>query len=128
MHHGREWTHSNKQLVNRGKLDFWIDLKSPWYATKLKKNGRPFTCADGSILAMRYLRFKFHLSLRELKGFLLSIFALSRRAKKVPCYTQVCRKMKALCLPAKLLEKKGVADIALDTTGLKSLWSGRMES
>lgn len=124
MHHGRDWNKYNKELVNRGKLDFWINLDSSWYAPKQKKNGRPFTYADGAILAMLYIRFKFHLSLRELQGFFISIMAICNRTEKVACYTQVCRRMKTLSIPKKLLEKKEVTDIVLDTTGLKVYGAG----
>jgi hypothetical protein len=124
MHHGRDWNKYNKELVNRGKLDFWINLNSAWYAPEQKKNGRPFTYADGAILTMLYIRFKFHLSLRELQGFLISIMAICNRTENVPCYTQVCRRMKTLSIPKQLLEKKGVTDIVLDTTGLKVYGAG----
>lgn len=36
---------------------------------------------------------------------------------QVPCYTQLCRRMRTLSLSEELLNK--VADIVLDTTGLK---------
>ena len=42
----------------------------------------------------------------------------------VPCYTQLCRRMKKLSLPKELLDKKKVTDIVLDTTGLKVYGEG----
>ena len=63
MHHDREWKYYNQNLVNRGKINFWIHEKS-WLATKKKKNGSPFIYSDESIKALLYLRFTFSLSLR----------------------------------------------------------------
>lgn len=123
-HHKRDWNNYNKELVNRGKLHFWMDLKTRWQAPKSKKNGHPFVYADEAIKAMLYLRFKFHLTLREVEGFFISLMQMSQKAEKVPCYTQVCRRMKTVALPQKLLEKKDVTDIVLDTTGLKVYGAG----
>jgi hypothetical protein len=125
MHHKRDWPQYNKDLVDRGKLHFWIKKNTPWKAPKGKKNGHPFVYAEEAIKAMLYIRFKFHLSLRELQGFFMSLMEISRKNEKVPCYTQVCRRMKTLLLPKKLLEKRGVTDIVLDTTGLKVYGAGQ---
>lgn len=123
-HHKRDWNKYNKELINRGKIDFWIKLNSPWQAPPCKKNGHPFIYADEAIKAMLYIRFKFHLSLRACEGFFLSLTEISQQSKRVPSYTQVCRRMKTLSLPKKLLEKKNVRDIVLDTTGLKVYGAG----
>ena len=39
MHHKRDWSQYNKQLVNRGKIHFWINPKllKKWKAKKTKK-------------------------------------------------------------------------------------------
>ena len=68
---------------------------------------------------MLYLRFKFQLTLREVEGFFTSLIEISQKTERVPCYTQVSPRMKALILPKNLLEKHGVTDIVLDATGLK---------
>lgn len=120
----RDWSKYNKERINRGKINFWIKPSTQWKAPKRKKNGHPFVYADEAIKAMLYIRFKYHLSLRELEGFFISLMKISRETKKVPCYTQVYRRMKNLSLPQKLLEKKGVTDIVLDTTGLKIYGAG----
>ncbi|MGH9857187.1 MAG: IS5 family transposase [Acidobacteriota bacterium] len=123
-HHKRDWINYNKQLVNRGKIHFWIRPDTQWKGPRNKKNGHPFVYADEAIKAMLYIRFKFHLSLRELEGFFISLMEICQRIQKVPCYTQVCRRMKTLSLPQKLLEKRAVTDIVLDTTGLKVYGAG----
>lgn len=123
-HHKRDWNKYNKELVNRGKLHFWINLNVRWYAPKRKKNGHPFVYTDEAIKAMLYLRFKYHFTLREVEGFFISLMQISKKTEKVPCYTQVSRRMKTLSLAQKLLEKRNVTDIVLDTTGLKVYGAG----
>src|SRR6185436_2561544 len=63
-------------------------------------------------------------TLREVEGFFISLMEITQRKEKVPCYTQICRRMKTLSLPQKLLEKRQVTDIVLDTTGLKIYGAG----
>jgi len=124
QYHKRDWNQYNKQLVNRGKLNFWIKPDLLWQAPRKKKNGHPFVYADEAIKAMLYIRFKLHLSLRELQGFFISLMEINKKNEKVPCYTQICRRMKSLKLPQKLVDKRGVTDIVLDTTGLKVYGAG----
>jgi hypothetical protein len=125
-HHVRDWHKYNKELVNRGKIHFWVRPKvfKSWNAKKKKRNGHPFVYGDEVIKAMCYIRFKFHLSLRETEGFFLSVITLMKSLRKIPCYTQLCRRMKGLSLPRELLNKREVTDIVLDTTGLKAYGEG----
>ena len=46
----RDWKQYNKQLINRGNINFWVTKKSLkfWKAKKKKKAGRPFTYNDQS--------------------------------------------------------------------------------
>lgn len=122
----RDWKKYNKQLVNRGKINFWVKphVFKNWQAKKRKKNGHPYVYGDEIIKAMSYIRFKFHLSLRETEGFFLSLILIMKVCKAVPSYTQLCRRMKNLRLPKELLDKKQVTDIVLDTTGLKAYGEG----
>lgn len=126
MNYKRDWKQYNKKLVNRGKINFWVkpELLKNWGAKKNKKNGHPFVYSDELIKVMSCIRFKFHLSLRETEGFFQSLVALIKCVLRVPCYTQVCRRMKVLGLPVELFEKKNVTDIVLDTTGLKICGEG----
>jgi hypothetical protein len=125
-HHKRDWHKYNRELVNRGKINFWVSphVFEEWSAKKQKKNGHPFVYGNEVIKSMSYIRFKFHLSLRETEGFFMSLVEIMGALKAVPCYTQLCRRMKQLCLPKELLEKRQVTDIVLDTTGLKAYGEG----
>jgi hypothetical protein len=112
-----DWKEYNKQLVNPGKINLSIkpEALEQWKPAKVKKNGPPFRYSNELIKTMSFLRFKFTLSLRETGSFIKAIGSVV----DTPCYTQICRRMKTLQLPAELLEKKNITDIALDTTGLK---------
>ncbi|MEM8628553.1 MAG: IS5 family transposase [Chlamydiota bacterium] len=122
--HKRDWKQYNKQLINRGNLNFWITKKSLkfWKAKKRKKAGRPFTYSDEAILAMLMVRFKYQLPLRELEG-LFQFLAKLLGIPQVPSYTQVCGRMKTLELSEEL-QKKKATDLVLDTTGLKVYGEG----
>lgn len=130
MHHKRDWNNYNRQLVDRGNINFWItpQVLTNWMARKEKKNGHPFIYGDELIKAMCFIRFKFHLSLRETEGFFLSFINLITKAFKTPCYTQLCRRMKTLSLPNQLLKKRYITDIVIDTTGLKVYGAGEWRS
>jgi hypothetical protein len=73
---------------------------------------------------MLYIYFKYRLCLRELEGFFISLMEISHKDEKVPCYTQVCRRMKNVSLSQKLLVKREVTDIVLDTTGFMEQENG----
>ena len=123
--HKRDWTQYNKQLINRGNLNFWITKKSLkfWMAKKRKKAGRPFTYSDEAIQAMLVVRFKYQLPLRELEG-LFQFLAKLMNIPNIPSYTQVCRRMRSIQLPQELMNKKNITDLVLDTTGLKVYGEG----
>ncbi len=116
-----DWKEYNKQLVNRGKINLWIkpEALEQWKPAKVKKNGPPFRYSNELIKTMSFLPFKFKLSLRETEGFFRSFIEAIGSVVHTPSYTQICRRMKTLQLPAELLGKKNITDIALDTTGLK---------
>jgi len=123
--HKRDWKQYNKQLINRGNLNFWVTKKSLkfWMAQKRKKAGRPFTYSDEAIKVMLIVRFKYQLPLRELEG-LFQFLSQLMGIPKVPSYTQVCRRMRSIKLPQELMNKKNVTDLVLDTTGLKIYGEG----
>ncbi len=126
MHHKRDWSKYNRTLVNRGNINLWVTPQAleNWAAKKEKKNGHPFVYGDELIKAMCFIRFKFSLSLRETEGFFLSFAQSLGTSFKPPCYTQLCRRMKKLVLPKRLLNKRRVTDVVIDTTGLKIYGAG----
>jgi hypothetical protein len=126
MGHKRDWKQYNKQLVNRGKINLWVnpDALEKWTPEPVKKNGHPFLYSNELIKTLSCLRFRFRLSLRETEGFFQSFINALKSLFRSPSYTQICRRMKILELPTDLLTKKNITDIALDTTGLKVYGEG----
>jgi hypothetical protein len=123
--HKRDWKQYNKHLINRGNLNFWITKNALkfWMAKKKKKAGRPFTYSDEAIKAMLIVRFKYQLPLRELEG-LFQFLSKLIDIPHIPSYTQVCRRMRSIELPKELVDRRGVTDLVIDTTGLKIYGEG----
>jgi len=126
-HKSRDWSNYNKSLVNRGDLTFWIHknaIKS-WKAIKQKhKKGAPYTFSDVAIQTAMTVKFLFKLSYRALEGFLKSLFKMLKIKVDVPCYSQICKRMKKLNFPNHLLMRQKVKHVVVDATGLKVYGEG----
>ena len=86
------WKDYNKNLINRGSINFWISKESlkNWKAKKNKKRfGRPFYYSDEAIKTALMVRFIYNLPLRALQGFLNSLFSILKLKLTSPSYTQV---------------------------------------
>jgi len=64
------------------------------------------------------------LPLRALEGFIASLVRLRKLPLPVPCYTQICRRAKALGQEIKKLSNKRPTDIVFDSTGMKIYGEG----
>ncbi len=121
------WKEYNKSLIQRGSITVWFsdDAIKKWLASKEpNKKGRPFTYSDDAILTALILRSIFHLPLRALQGFMMSLVIIMRIGIPIPCYTQICKRAKLLGQELALLSKKNVRDIVIDSTGLKVYGEG----
>jgi len=121
------WKKYNKSLIQRGNITVWFsdDAIEKWLASKESgKKGRPFTYSDDAILTVLLLRSVFHLPLRALQGFMMSLVMLMGIAIPIPCYTQICKRTKFLGQGLSLLSKKNVKDVVIDSTGLKVYGEG----
>lgn len=126
-HKNRDWSKYNKSLVNRGNIFLWVspEVLTAWRAKKKKhKLGRPFKFSDTAITTAATLRYVFNLSLRACQGFLGALFKMLKIELDIPCYTQICKRMKKIELPRYFLEKKKVEHIVIDCTGLKVFGEG----
>jgi len=127
MSHRRDWSKYNKSLVNRGDLTFWIHKKSLklWKAKKNKhRRGAPFIYSDMAIQTAMIVKYALKLTYRALEGYLKYLFKILGIDLAVPCYTQICKRMKSLELPRHLLINKAVKHIVIDATGLKVYGEG----
>ena len=121
------WKEYNKSLIQRGSITVWFsdDAIEKWLASKeSNKKGRPFIYSNDAILTALLLRSFFHLPLRALQGFMMSLVVLMNIAIPIPYYTQICKRAKLLGQELALLSKKNVKDIVIDSTGLKVYGEG----
>lgn len=122
----RNWSEYNRALVNRGSLTIWFDDSPQKWLERFRtgKKGRPKTYSDESILCALTIRAVFHLPLRALKGFLLSVFCTMKLSLPVPCYTRICRRAADLGQEVKNLTNQRPTDIVFDSTGVKVYGEG----
>lgn len=121
-HKKRNWPEYNKNLVNRGRITFWIDqdlVKCPFDAQNGR--GRPRFC-DSFLLAALSLRSIYSLSLRSLQGFLTDLIPLLGMNCPTPHYSLFSKRMKNLTLP--VLSRKKPTDLLIDASGVKVLGEG----
>jgi Transposase DDE domain len=121
------WKEYNQGLINRGRIDVWIDSEEieKWNEPERSgKAGRPKEYSDSAILLCVVVRKLYHLSLRSCQGFMISIFELMHLCLKVPCYTQISRRSANLEVPLGALPRQGEINIAIDSTGLKVYGEG----
>lgn len=123
----RNWGEYNRGLVNRGRINIWIEQEvveqwKPKHSTG--KAGRPREYSDSAILLCVVVRKLYHLSLRGCQGFIISVFELMKLCLKVPSYSQISRRSATLKVPLRSLPKNGQIDIAIDSTGLKVYGEG----
>lgn len=126
-HKNRDWSKYNKSLINRGNIFLWVssEVIKAWKAKRRKRKlGRPFKFSDTAITTAATLRYVFNLSLRACQGFLRALFEMLKIELDIPCYTQVCKRMKKIELSPHLLQRKKIKHVVIDCTGLKVFGEG----
>lgn len=119
----QNWSEYNRALIQRGSITVWIDEKAirNWFSSyHTCRAGRPATYSDEAILMMLVLREVYRRSLRNLQGFVQSLFHVMGLDLPVPSYSQISRRAKALHKRVTQLTKgKKACHIIFDSTGLK---------
>lgn len=121
------WSDYNKSLIQRGSITIWLseDSIKKWMASNKEiKRGRPRIYSDDAIMAALMIRSVFHLPLRSLEGFLISIVGIMQAKLPIPSYTQICRRSKSLGQKLEKLSTRNVTDLVIDSTGLKVYGEG----
>ena len=115
----RNWSEYNKSLMKRGSLDLWLseDIESWWYG-----NGKD-TYSDKTIEFMITMQMIYQLPLRQVVGFVRSLFKQSDIDLVVPDYTTISRRMKKLSVTLQK-KPKDITDIIVDSTGIKVYGEG----
>jgi hypothetical protein len=90
----RNWSKYNRNLVNRGRVTFWIkeETVSSWL-TKSGRKGRP-SFSTSVIRAGLIIKSVYNLPLRSLQGFLESLLLVLKVSLKSPNYSLFCKRAK----------------------------------
>lgn len=118
----KNWSDYNKSLIQRGNITLWCsdDAIGSWVLPNGGKRGRPIMYSDEAILCALMVKVIYHLPLRALEGFLVSLLGLLGALLPVPSYTQICRRAASLGqIVRRLSSKKNITDIVIDSSGLK---------
>lgn len=121
----KNWSEYDRALVQRGSLTFWLsdDFEKGWMYNGEKQRGSQFEYSDKTIEIMLTLKEVFHLTNREVEGFVRSLFALLGIQLAVPDHTTLSRRGKSLQVE---LPKKasGRINLVMDSSGLKIYGEG----
>lgn len=91
------WPEYNKSLKQRESLTIWLseDFEKSWLAVKQDKQtrGRPFLYSETCIKLMLSLRHLFKFALRQLTGFIDSLFVLMGKILPIPEFSRLSKRM-----------------------------------
>jgi Transposase DDE domain len=121
----QNWSTYEKTLVQRGSITFWLsdDFQTTWYYRGAKQRGAQFAYSAQAIEIMLTVKEVFHLTHRQVEGFVRSLFELLHLALPVPDHSTLSKRGKSL--PVKLPKKaRGPLNIVMDSTGLKIYGEG----
>jgi hypothetical protein len=115
-------------LKRRGSLELWIssDIEAQWYELNRINDGTgtPHEYTNASIRLAYELKLCFKQPLRQLQGFINSLFKMANLNIRCPDYTTLSRRCKALDLKIPIVPKSKTDDdeekiITIDSSGLK---------
>jgi hypothetical protein len=121
----QNWSAYEKALVQRGSITFWLsdDFESTWQYAGAKQRGAQFDYSDQAIRIMLTVKEVFHLTNRQVEGFLRSLFPLLKLDLAVPDHSTLSKR--GMTLQVKLPKKaRGALNIVMDSTGLKIYGEG----
>ncbi len=121
------WSEYNKGLVNRGDITLYFaeDAIEGWYSDLPLQKGAQELYSAVCIETIMMLKVVFKLAYRQSQGFTQGLLKLMRlEALKVPSYTQINRRMRALDVESYAIPCSGPITIAIDSTGVKVFGEG----
>ena len=120
------WSTYNKSLINRGRLNIWIneEVIGAWTYKGEKKKGGQIIYSDLSIEVSASIKRLYKFGYRQTEGFLKSVFSIMQIDLSVPAYTQMQRRIKSLKIDLGDFRKKDNIDVVVDSTGLKVFGEG----
>jgi hypothetical protein len=121
----KNWSEYDKALVQRGSITFWMseDFEKTWRYTGEKQRGSQYDYSDQAILVMLMVKEVFHLTNRQVEGFVRSLFRMMKTNLPVPDHSTLSKRGKDLKvnLPKKASQS---LNIVMDSTGLKIYGEG----
>lgn len=123
----RNWKKYNEMLVNRGRIDIWVEkgILEQWLAQppKKRKRGAKKCYSDKAIELTLQFGQIFHQKLRQTEGLVKTVFKLMKIDLSVPDFSTLSRRGENLSvyLPK---EKKEAVTIIVDSSGLKVYGEG----
>ena len=121
------WSEYNKALENRGNITFIIDdeVTQNRYSDAPAQRGAQETYSDVCIEAIMMIKTVFRLPYRQARGFTVGLLQLMNLPQlKVPSFTQVNRRFRALDISPFVIPASGPITIAIDSTGVKVYGEG----
>jgi hypothetical protein len=90
----KNWTEYDRALVQRGSITFWLadDFEKNWRHTGEKQRGSQFDYSDQATLVMLTVKEVFHLTNRQVEGFMRSLFALMKIVLPVPDHSTLSKR------------------------------------
>lgn len=123
----RNWKEYNETLVNRGRIDVWVEkgILETWFAKdpKPRKRGAKKRYSNQAIQLTLQFGQVFHQKLRQTEGLMNSVLRCMKVDLDVPDHSTLSRRGEAL--PVKLpTEKRETVTIIVDSSGLKVYGEG----
>lgn len=122
----KNWSEYNKSLVDRGRLDVWIEecVLDNWQTEPSGKPGAQIKYNDIAITTTLQFGQVFRQKLRQTEGLVNSIFELMGISEKVPDYSTLSRRAKNVLIELSRSNHQEKLVILADSSGLKVFGEG----
>ncbi|MGK0482448.1 MAG: IS5 family transposase [Planctomycetota bacterium] len=120
------WRDYERGLVQRGDVTIWLSPEAldMWKAKPSGRRGAQPKFLDLAIETALTMRLVFHLPLRQIEGFLRSLFKLMDVALEVPDHTTLSRRSANLKVSLVSRTSSGPIDLIIDSSGLAIVGEG----
>jgi len=106
-------------LKRRASLTIWLDPELQWEVPPSGKHGRQQVFSAASIQTCLTMKVLFGMVLRQATGFVESLLQLIGLDWKVPDFSTLCRRQKALVVDIALRRSSEPLHLLIDSTGIK---------
>jgi hypothetical protein len=118
-------------LVKRGNVTLWFAeevIVEQWKPAATGKRGAVGQYSDMAIQTLLTLKAVFSLKYRSVEGFGRSLMQMMGVDLRIPDHSTLSRRAKTLNVEIPCRSHAAPLHIVIDSTGVKSVWRGRMES